>query len=140
MRPGDMLLLSANLSPGVYADAVTRILPQYDNAFAYAWYTGLLDSLGLATSQIQLTVSPQLLRPDGHIWQIRVEAAVQQLLQFTLYDEIFAFAVGESLEVFFSTRFTPEVMPEVLAEAGLTPLQTFLFESQEEAIYLCVRV
>ena len=61
------------------------------------------------------------------------------LLQFTLYDEMFAFAVGESLEIFFSTRFTPQVMPEVLAEAGLTPLQTFLFESQEEAIYLCAR-
>jgi uncharacterized SAM-dependent methyltransferase len=139
MRPGDMLLLSANLSPGVYADAVTRILPQYDNPCARAWYTGLLDSLGLATSQIQLTVYPQLLRPDGHIWQIRAEAVVRQPLQFTLYDEMFAFAVGESLEIFFSTRFTPQVMPEVLAEAGLTPLQTFLFESQEEAIYLCAR-
>ena len=46
---------------------------------------------------------------------------------------------GESLEVFFSTRFTPQVMPAVLAEAGLTLLQTFLFDSQEEAIYLCAR-
>jgi uncharacterized SAM-dependent methyltransferase len=99
----------------------------------------MLDSLGLAPAQVQLTVSPHLLRPDGHIWQIRAEAAVRQPLQCTLYDETFAFAVGESLEVFFSTRFTPEVMPEVLAEAGLTPLQTFLFESQEEAIYLCTR-
>ena len=74
MRPGDMLLLSANLSPGLYADAVTRILPQYDNPFAHAWYTGLLDSLGFAASQIQLAVHTQLLHPDGHIWQIRAEA------------------------------------------------------------------
>jgi uncharacterized SAM-dependent methyltransferase len=139
MRPGDVLLLSANLSPGVYADAVSRILPQYDNPYARTWYTGLLDSLGLATSQIQLTVSPQLLRPDGHIWQIHAEATVRQPLQFTLYEETFALAAGESLEVFFSTRFTPEVMPEVLAEAGLVPLQTFLFASREEAIYLCVQ-
>jgi hypothetical protein len=123
----------------VYAEAVTRIVPQYDNPLAHAWYTGLLDSLGLATPQIQLTVSPRLIRPDGHIWQIRAEATVRRALQCTLYDEIFAFAAGESLEVFFSTRFTPEVMPEVLAEGGLTPLQTFLFESQEEAIYLCAR-
>jgi len=27
----------------------------------------------------------------------------------------------------------------VLAEVGLTLLQTFLFDSQEEAIYLCAR-
>jgi uncharacterized SAM-dependent methyltransferase len=140
MRPGDVLLLSANLSPGVYADAVTRILPQYDNPSAHAWYTGLLDSLGLTASQIQLAVYPQLIRPDGHIWQIRAEAVVRHSLQFTLYDETFTLAAGESLEVFFSTRFTPQVMPEVLAQAGLTPLQTFLFASQEEAIYLCARV
>ena len=139
MRPGDMLLLSANLSPGLYADAVARILPQYDNPFAHAWYTGLLDSLGFTASQIQLAVHTQLLRPDGHIWQIRAEATMRQPVQLTLYDEVFPFAAGESLEVFFSTRFTPQVMPAVLAEAGLTLLQTFLFDSQEEAIYLCAR-
>ena len=61
MRPGDMLLLSANLSPGLYADAVARILPQYDNPVAHAWYTGLLYSLGFAASQLQLAVHTHLL-------------------------------------------------------------------------------
>jgi uncharacterized SAM-dependent methyltransferase len=139
MRPDDMLLLSANLSPGPYADAVTRIVPQYDNPLAHAWYTGLLDSLGFTSSQIQLTVWPQLLHSDGHIWQIRAEATMRHPVQLTLYDEVFSFAAGESLEVFFSTRFTPQMMPAVLAEAGLTLLQTFLFDSQEEAIYVCAR-
>jgi uncharacterized SAM-dependent methyltransferase len=139
MRPGDLLLLSANLSPGLYADAVPRILPQYDNPLAHAWYTGLLDSLGFAASQLRLAVHPKLLRPDGHIWQIRAEATMQQPVQLTLYDEVFPFAAGEALEVFFSTRFTPQVMPAVLAEAGLTLLQTLLFDSQEEAIYVCAR-
>jgi uncharacterized SAM-dependent methyltransferase len=114
-------------------------LPQYDNPFAHAWYTGLLDSLGFAAAQIQLAVHTQLLRPDGHIWQIRAAATIRQPIQLTIYDEVFPFAVGESLEVFFSTRFTPQVMPAVLAEAGFTLLQTFLFDSQEEAIYLCAR-
>ena len=139
MRPGDLLLLSANLSPGLYADAVARILPQYDNPLARAWYAGLLDSLGFATSQIQLTVYPRLLQRDGHVWQIRAEATVQQQMQLTVYNEIFDFTSGESIEVFFSTRFTPQVMPQVLADAGLTLVQTWLFDSQEEAIYLCAR-
>jgi len=139
MRPGDMLLLSANLSPGLYADAVARILPQYDNPCAHAWYAGLLDSLGFAASQIQLAVHTHLLRPDGHIWQIRAEATVGQLVQLTLYGETFTFTAGEVLEVFFSNRFTPQVMSEVLTEAGLTLFRTFLFDSQEEAIYLCAR-
>jgi uncharacterized SAM-dependent methyltransferase len=139
LRPNDILLLSANLSPGLYADAVTRILPQYDNPLAHAWYNGLLDSLGFTASQRQLAVYTQLLRSDGHIWQIRAAATMRQPVQLTLYDEAFPFAPGESLEVFFSTRFTPQVMPAVLAEAGLTLLQTWLFDSQEEAIYLCAR-
>lgn len=139
MRPGDMLLLSANLSPGPYADAVGRILPQYDNPLARAWYAGLLDSLGFAASQIQLAVHTRLLRADGHIWQIRAEATVQRPLRLVVYDEIFDYTTGESIEVFFSNRFTPEVMPEVLAGAGLSLLQTFLFDSREEAIYLCAR-
>lgn len=137
MRPGDMLLLSANLSPGLYADAVDRILPQYDNPLARAWYAGLLDSLGFAASQVQLTVHPHLLQPDGHIWQIRAEAAVQHQMHLTVYNEIFRFTTGESLEVFFSNRFTPQVMPQVLADAGLTLVQAWLFDSQAEAIYLC---
>ena len=139
MRPGDMLLLSANLSPGLYSDAVARIVPQYDNPLAHAWYTGLLDSLGFAASQIQLAVHTQLLRPDGHIWQIRAAVTMRQPVQLTLYDEVYPFALGESLEVFFSTRFTSQAMPAVLAEAGFTLLQTWLFASQEEAIYLCAR-
>jgi len=139
IRPGDMLLLSANLSPGLCADAVARILPQYDNPLACAWYAGLLDSLGFAASQIQLAVHSRLLRADGHIWQIRAEATVQHQMHLTVYDETFSFMAGESIEAFFSNRFTPQVMPEVLAEAGLTLVQTFLFDSQEEAIYLCTR-
>ena len=137
MRPGDLLLLSANLSPGLYADAVARILPQYDNPLARAWYAGLLDSLGFATSQVQLTVRSHLLQPDGHIWQIRAEAIVQHQMQLTVYNETFHFTPGESLEVFFSNRFTPQVMPQVLADAGLSLVQTWLCDSQEEAIYLC---
>ena len=139
MRPGDMLLLSANLSPGLYADAVARILPQYDNPLAHAWYTGLLDSLGFGASQIQLAVHTHCLRADGHIWQIRAEATVQHPMRLTVYDATFTYTAGETIEVFFSNRFTPQVMPEVLASAGLALLQTWLFDSQEEAIYLCTR-
>src|SRR5207237_3399163 len=56
MRPGDMLLLSAHLSPGLHADAFARIVPQYDNPLAHACYTGLLESLVFAASSSQLDV------------------------------------------------------------------------------------
>ncbi len=137
MRPGDVLLLSANLSPGLYVKAKSHILPQYDNPLAYAWFAGLLDSLGIPTSQIALTTCGQPLRTDGHLWQIQTYARFVRRVTLTLHEESFVFDAGEELRMFFSNRFTPQVMPEVLAAAGLTIVKTFLFDSEEEAIYLC---
>jgi hypothetical protein len=137
MRPTDLLLLSANLSPTPYPVSVPRILPQYDNSWAHAWFTGLLDSLGFAASQVHLTVTATPLQPDGHLWQIRADARVLQSFTLTLDGAAFPFAAGEVLQVFFSTRFTPQVMPQLLAAAGLVVTQSWLLASHEEGIYLC---
>lgn len=137
MRPTDVLLLSANLSPGVYQEAMTRILPQYDNPFAHTWFAGLLDSLGFTATQIQLIVGTQVLDNAGHIWQIQAAAHMMQPLTCMLAGESFPFRAGEQLHLFFSNRFTPQIMPQVLRAAGLAVMDTFLFDSQEEAIYLC---
>ena len=137
MRPGDLLLLSANLSPLPYPDAVAHILPQYNNPFARAWFTGLLDSIGFATADYALHIDAHPLHADGHIWQIRAAAQLLQQVQVQVYDEVFSFTAGEWLRLFFSNRFTPHILPQILGEAGLTVVETFLFDSQEEGIYLC---
>ncbi len=137
MRPGDLLLLSANLSPGPYAATSAHILPQYDNSLARAWFAGALESLGIPLAHSHLIVQSQPLRPDGHIWQIQAQATFRRPVTITLYGESFAFMPGETLLLFFSTRFTPQIFPDVLAAAGLTVLQKWLFASQEEGIYLC---
>lgn len=137
MRPNDMLLLSANLSPGPYAEAVERIVPQYDNPLAHAWYAGLLDSLGFAAAQMRVHVRTLPLQPDGHIWRLQAEAEIIQPFTLSLYDEDFTFRVGERLQVFFSIRFSPQVMPQLLDAAGLQVAQTWLLDSHEEAIYWC---
>ena len=140
MRPDDLLLLSANLSPGPYGSAAAqRILPQYDNPLAHAWFTGLLDSLGFADADLQLSVQAQPLREDGRIWRIQADACVLQEVQLTLYEESFDFREGETLEVFFSNRFTPAALPQILGDAGFNVSQTWVLESQEEGIYLCRR-
>lgn len=140
MRPDDLLLLSANLSPGPYGSAAAQpILPQYDNPLAHAWFTGLLDSLGFADADLKLTIQPRPLREDGHIWRIQADAYVLQDVQLTLYEESFDFREGEALEVFFSNRFTPAALPRILGDAGFNVSQTWVLESQEEGIYLCRR-
>jgi len=137
MRPTDLLLLSANLSPLPYPHSLPLIVPQYDNPFAHAWFSGLLESLGFSAADLHVTVQAHTLSDDGQVWQIRAHAQCQRQIHLTLYDEQFPFANGEQLQVFFSNRFTPQIMPQILAEAGLTVVETFLFASQEEGIYLC---
>ena len=140
MRPDDLLLISANLSPGPYGSAAAqRILPQYDNPLARAWFTGLLDNLGFAGADLRLAVQAQPLRDDGHIWRIQADAHVLRDVQLALYEESFDFREGEVLEVFFSNRFTPAALPRVLRDAGFDIRQTWVLDSQEEGIYLCRR-
>jgi uncharacterized SAM-dependent methyltransferase len=139
MRPTDLLLLSANLSPSPYPDAGQHIVPQYDNPLAHAWFTGLLESLGFPISDMDLFIQARPLRLDGHVWQIRTDVRFLRQVQLTLYDESFVFHADDRLQLFFSNRFTPQVMPQILEEAGLAIVKTFLFESQEEGIYLCTR-
>jgi uncharacterized SAM-dependent methyltransferase len=139
MRPGDMLLLSANLSPLPYPDACPHIVPQYNNPLARLWYTGVLDSLGFAAASYALYVDAVPLHTDGHIWQMRAVAQFLQQVQLQVYDATFSFPDQAQLEIFFSNRFVPQIMPQVLGEAGFTVVDTFLFASQEEGIYLCTR-
>ena len=140
MRPDDLLLISANLSPGPYGSAAAqRILPQYDNPLARAWFNGLLDSLGFAGADLRLAVQARPLREDGHIWRIQADARVLQDVQLGLYEESFDFREGEVLEVFFSNRFTPAALPQVLDDAGFDVRQAWVLDSQEEGIYLCQR-
>jgi uncharacterized SAM-dependent methyltransferase len=137
MRPHDLLLISANLSPEPYPDGCATIVPQYDNPFSHAWFAGLLESLGFSLHQLHLTVAAASQREDGHIWQIQAYALFTEPVTLTVYNETFMFAAGEQLHLFFSTRFTPQVMPQVLAHAGLHVIETFLFASREEGIYVC---
>ena len=140
MRPDDLLLISANLSPGPFgSEAARRILPQYDNPHARAWFAGLLDSLGFASSDLRLSVQARPLREDGHVWRIQADARVLQDVHLTLYEEAFDFRKDEVLEVFFSNRFTPAALPQVLRDAGFDVRQAWVLDSQEEGIYLCRR-
>ncbi|MGQ4807665.1 Histidine N-alpha-methyltransferase [Candidatus Entotheonellaceae bacterium PAL068K] len=137
MRPTDLLLLSANLSPTPYPAAGPHIVPQYDNPLARAWFSGLLDQVGFSATDFDVCVEAQPLGLDGHVWQIRAAAQWLRPVQLTLYDEVFTFEKGERLHLFSSNRFTPQIMPHLLAAAGLRLVDTFVFASHEEGIYLC---
>ena len=56
---------------------------------------------------------------------------------WALYEETFDFRKDEVLEVFFSNRFTPAALPQVIRDAGFDVRQAWVLDSQEEGIYLC---
>jgi len=81
----------------------------------------------VAASQIQLAWHARLYGVTAISGQIRLRAGDCNRYQITLYDELFPLTAARCSRCFSSNLLvtTTEVMPEVLAEAGLTLVQTF---------------
>jgi uncharacterized SAM-dependent methyltransferase len=138
VRPGDVLLVSANLAPGPdYAAGVRRILPGYDNAETRDWLLTFLFDLGIEP-------------PDG---ELRIDIEEEQALQrivadfhflrdraLMIYGERLEFRAGEPLRLFFSYRYTPEKCERLLNAQGLKLEGRWLAKSGEEGVFACRRV
>ncbi|MEM7675330.1 MAG: hypothetical protein AAF449_04925 [Myxococcota bacterium] len=137
MKPEDRLVLSANLSPAPYAQASAKIVPMYDNPLAFAWYNGALVELGIARAQCRLI--HEKLDDTGDIWRMRYVATLQETTKLDVHGEAVTLLNSTDLEVFQSTRYTPECLPSLLRDAGLMLRQAFVDSSREEGVYLLSR-
>jgi L-histidine Nalpha-methyltransferase len=138
LRPQDHLLVSANLAPVIdetkssYLKATAAILPQYDNPATERWLTAILRDWGLKDRL-------------GH-YQMRIEAR-EELLRFSagvtwLHEDHFTWEgqpltmrAGESLQLFFSYRYTPARFRDLASQAGLDTCAEWLTPSQEEGVW-----
>ena len=140
-RPGDRLLVSANLSPGGFAAEREAIRAQYDNPPARRWYAGCLEELGLPGGAYELTVTARELEEPacapGSAWQIEVRAEMSRPTALSWRGETIPFAAGESLAVFHSHRFTADAAQSLLATAGLSVEDRWIHATGEEGIFLC---
>jgi uncharacterized SAM-dependent methyltransferase len=140
IRPEDLLLFSANLAPGSdYAAGVQQIMPQYDNALTHDWLLTFLFDLGVspAAGELRFVVEENpagsgLKRVAGHF---HFAAATEVQIE----DELIAFRAGEILRLFFSYRYTPQLVSRLLGAHGLEVRQQWLTDSQEEGVFLCRR-
>jgi uncharacterized SAM-dependent methyltransferase len=146
LRPRDALLVSANLAPQHLGSDGARILLQYDNPPARAWYRGALSELGIPPAAYALDVSARPLAEAEALglsgetaWQVAVRAALREDVQITLYGEELRFPAGRRLEVFHSHRFTVAAAERVLQAAGLHVSQRWVGAAGEEGIFLCGR-
>lgn len=137
VRPGDLLLLSANLSPGNdYAAGLRRILPLYDNGPTRDWLMTFLFDLGVEAADGELAFSIE----DDPLYSglKRVSAWFQfrRARQFRVEEHQFDFTAGERVRLFFSYRHTPELIHRLLGPLGLEVREQWITNSGEEGVFL----
>jgi L-histidine N-alpha-methyltransferase len=142
IRKKDFLLFSANLAPGKnYSAGVQKILPQYDNPLTRDWLLTFLFDLGvergdgdlrfiIETNSKVATVAEKLKRVVAKFHFVRARKILVE-------GESFSFRVGDSIRLFFSYRYTPELVEKILARYGLQVQKKWITNSAEEGIFLC---
>jgi uncharacterized SAM-dependent methyltransferase len=135
VRPGDLLLFSANLAPGPdYGAGVRQVLPGYDNPETRDWLLTFLFDLGLEPSDGGLKFSIEDVRDFK---RITADFHFAQDRALTVYGERIEFHSGESLRLFFSYRYTSETIGLLLTSHGLEVAGQWISKSGEEGVFLC---
>jgi len=138
LRPNDFMLFSANLAPGKnYAVGMEKILPQYDNQLTRDWLLTFLFDLGIDPRDGELRFAIE----TGSLGLQRVVTRFhfRRARQIEVGSEKFSFASGESIQLFFSYRYTPERVCKILARFGLAVSEQWITKSEEEGVFLCQR-
>lgn len=140
LKPGDRMLFSANLAPGLDLEAgVRRVLPQYDNRETKAWLRTLLEDHGVGadTGSVEFHVEPI----EGFPGCARIAAdwVVSRPAEWVLDAETSAWAPGERIRLFFSCRHTPASVEFGLRQHGLSLSRSWIAESGEEGVFLVER-
>jgi L-histidine Nalpha-methyltransferase len=139
VRPQDWLLFSANLALGKdYGAGVMNILPQYDNALTREWLLTFLLDLGVERGDGVLEFQIETLAATG-LQRVAAHFRFQQPRRIEIEADCFEFTAGDALQLFFSYRYTPDLVREALACHGLEIGESWVAASEEEGVFLCRR-
>jgi uncharacterized SAM-dependent methyltransferase len=140
LRPGDHLLLSANLAPGLDYDAgLNRILPQYDNVLTREWLLTFLLDLGVERGDGELRYTLEQSAEAGGVKRVTVYFDFLKPRSLQVGDESLAFVPNDSIRLFFSYRHTPALINAMLGRYGIKVLDQWLSSTEEEGIFLAIR-
>lgn len=139
VRPRDLLLFSANLAPGSdYSAGVQRVLPGYDNPLTRDWLFAFLEDVGVAIDDGSILFSVEA--GAAGLKRIVADYEFSRRRVISAHGEQFKFLPGEKIRLFFSYRYTPLQIEELLAEHKLSIIEEFLADSGEEGVFLCRRM
>ena len=136
LRREDLLLLSTNLAPGNdYEAGVSAVLPQYDNDLTRDWLLTLLWDLGMEPGDGE--ISFEIETDADAIKRITAHFQFARARTLHVHDEEFAFAAGERLRLFFSSRHTADTIQAILRPHGMRVDLQWTNQSGEEGVFLC---
>ena len=139
VRPGDLVLFSANLAPGAdYASGVQRILPLYDNTLTREWLMTFLLDLGVAAGDGELSFVVEDDPAGSGLKRIAAYFRFRHRREIRVDTHRFDFPARESIRLFFSWRHTPALVEALLGQHGLKVLDRWI-TSQEEGVFLVAR-
>jgi L-histidine N-alpha-methyltransferase len=131
----DWLLFSANLAPGPdYQAGTQQILLQYDNPLTRDWLLAFLFDLGVESGDGELRFA---IEDVNGLKRIVARFHFNRSRKIAVDDEQFEFRAGESIRLFFSYRYTPDLVRTFLARHGLNVLDQWITQSEEEGVFLC---
>ena len=138
VRRGDLLLFSANLAPGRdYEAGVKKVLPQYDNELTRDWLMTFLLDLGIERGDGALNFKAG--RGVGSLRRIVARFRFRKSRRLVVEGRKVSFLAGENVRLFFSYRYTPELVCAELAKHGLAVRDQWITKSEEEGVFLCRR-
>ncbi|MGA2030325.1 MAG: L-histidine N(alpha)-methyltransferase, partial [Verrucomicrobiota bacterium] len=138
IRPKDSLLFSANLAPGKnYAAGVKKVLPQYDNPATHDWLMTFLLDLGVERNAGELLF--EIKDGVGGLKRIVADFNFLRSRRIEIEDKCFEFRRGESIRLFFSYRYTPELVRRLLEQHDLKVSGEWIAKSEEEGVFFCRR-
>ena len=140
VRPDDLLLFSANLSPGSdYAAGMGKILPLYDNELTSDWLIAVLLDAGIEREDGSLNFQIEADPAGGPLRRIAAYFSFQRQREIEIEGERFKFEPGERLQLFFSYRHTPGLVKGMLGAYALEVIDQWTTKSAEEGVFLCRR-
>ena len=140
MQPDDLLLVGANLAPGPdYLRGIKRVLPQYDNALTRDWLLTFLLDLGIERADGGIQFVIENCPTAMGLKRIAAYFRFSRDRQIRIGTERFDVKVGAEFRLFFSYRYTPGQLQDLLAQHRLAVRDQWTTSSGEEGVFYCQR-
>src|SRR2546423_8614620 len=112
-----------------------KILPLYDNPLTREWLITFLLDLGIERTDGKIIV--RIENGSTALKRIVADFEFSSGRHIEVEQQQFKFEPGDKMRLFFSYRYTAELVLSVLANHSLEVLDGWISKSEEEGVFLC---